>query len=117
MAKAKTIEVENYGDMLAQINNMDLIDFRERGSYQGEYLATMVDGDRIFFFQDSYGSCSGCDWLEDEAIGYKDHGYEVKYKSALKYCGDIKPKWIIPKDDKDLLKAVLRLNKRFMEGF
>lgn len=117
MAKAKTIKVENYGDMLAQINNMELIDFYERGSYSGEYLAIMADDDRIFFFQDEYGSCSGCDWLEDETLEYGgvDKPYVVKYKAALDYCGGIEPKYIIPKDDKYMMKSVLTLLKRFLE--
>lgn len=117
MPKAKKIKVDNYGEMLALLNGMELLDYFEKGSYQGEYLAIARDEDRIFFYQGGFGSCSGCDWLED----YNDweskskKRYAVPYKEALKYCGDIKPKWIIPKDDKDLLKTVLRLNKRFLK--
>lgn len=113
MSKAKTIQVENYGDMLAQLNNMTLLEFYERGSYSGEYLAIMTDEERLFFYQASYGSCSGCDWLEDMSI--EASPYKVKYTDAVTYCGDIKPKYIVPYNDNEMVKSVLRVVKRFFE--
>lgn len=116
MKKAKNIEVNNYGEVLALVNQMHLLEYIEKGSYQGDYLAILLDEDSLYFFADSFGSCSGCDWLESVSIGdSKDKRYNISLKSALDYTSGIKPKWIIPKDDKDLIKAVFRLKKKFME--
>ena len=34
------------------------------GSYQGDFYMLGKDGDNYYFFTISYGSCSGCDWLQ-----------------------------------------------------
>lgn len=114
--KARTIEVNNYGEVLALVNQMHLLEYQEKGSYQGSYLAILLDKDSLYFFIDEFGSCSGCDWLEDKDIGdSKDKRYSIDIKTALDYTSNIKPKWIIPKDDKDLVKAVFRLKKKFIK--
>jgi len=95
MEKKTTIKVENYGDMLAQINDLELVSFETDNGYQGEYLAVCKDKAKLYYFNDYYGSCSGCDWLEDKG-DYSNGGYEVDYKEALEYCGGIKPKFIVP---------------------
>jgi hypothetical protein len=89
---------------------MELIKFEEDGGYQGQYIAVLKDkletlqfdenGDeiiieRLFYFIGSYGSCSGCDWLQD-VIDW-DTG-EISYKEALDYCADLKPRYIVPID-------------------
>lgn len=90
-----SFKAENYGEVLAAVNNMELVSFEEDGGYQGEYLAVLKDDDRLFYYIDSYGSCSGCDWLED----VKDwETNEVPYKEAVEYCGDLKPRYIVPAD-------------------
>jgi len=97
--------VDNYGEMLAQVNDMELISFKEDGGYQGDYVAVLLDKDRLFYFMDSYGSCSSCDWLEDKgskATFETDNEkgkkrYAVLYKDALEFCGELKPKYIVPK--------------------
>jgi hypothetical protein len=106
----KTIKADNYGKVLAQVNDMELIKFEEDGGYQGQYIAVLKDkletlqfdenGDeiiieRLFYFIGSYGSCSGCDWLQD-VIDW-DTG-EISYKEALDYCADLKPRYIVPID-------------------
>jgi len=93
------IYVKNYGDMLAQVNNMDLVFFEEDGGYQGNYIAIITDGERLLYFIGGYGSCSGCDWLEDMG-NYTGGGdkLEVSYKEALNFCKQFKPKFIVPKD-------------------
>jgi hypothetical protein len=95
MENKASFKVENYGELLAAVNNMDLVSFEEDGGYQGEYLAVLKDGDRLFYYIDGYGSCSGCDWLEDNQDW--DTG-EIPYKAALDYCGGLKPKYIVPVD-------------------
>jgi len=35
------------------------------GDYQGDIISLGVDKDKNFYYKcNSYGSCSGCDWLE-----------------------------------------------------
>lgn len=88
------IKVENYGDMLATVNDLELVSYKEYGSYQGDYSVILTDGERLFYYMGRYGSCSGCDWLEAE----KDWETEtVSYKAAVDYCGQIRPKYITPK--------------------
>jgi hypothetical protein len=114
--------VDNYGELLAQVNGYDLVSFEEDGGYQGEYCAVLTDGKRLFYFISSYGSCSGCDWLEDNGAFYqisdelnKAKGkkrYAVGYKRALEFCGGIKPEYIVPRNNPLKIK-----NKGESNGF
>lgn len=94
--------VNDYGELLAQVNGYELVIFETDDGYQGEYCAVLTDGERLFYYIDNYGSCSGCDWLisEDDYSSDEKNGknYKVSYKNALNYCGGIKPKYIVPKD-------------------
>lgn len=114
MKKEKTtLKVKNYGEVLAQVNDLELVSFEEDGGYQGEYLAVLKDSYRLFYYIDSYGSCSGCDWLEDECKYNCDGEYHiVSYKSALDYCGELKPKYIVP-----LENPLTFVSKGEYEGF
>lgn len=91
--KHTTIKVSDYGDMLSQVFDAELVAYQEYGSYQGEYLAVLNEKGIYKFYMDSYGSCSGCDWIEAER-GYEG---EVSYKAALDYCNQITLKFAIPK--------------------
>ena len=108
--------VDNYGEMLAQVNDMELVSFEDDGGYQGDYCAILTDGERLFYYIGQYGSCSGCDWLEDNGRYYPDEkygkNYGILYKDALDYCGEIDPEYIVPKNFP--LKV---LNKGEYEGF
>jgi len=90
------IQVDNYGDLIAKMREMDLIYYSPLGSYQGDYLAVLLDREtsRIFIYKDYYGSCSGCDWLESESIGGG-----VEYKTANDFCSQMKPLYILPARD------------------
>jgi hypothetical protein len=88
-----TIKAENYGEVLAAINDMELVSFEDDGGYQGEYKVVLKEGDRLLYYFGSYGSCSGCDWIED--VKDWDTG-EIPYKEALDYCAGIKPMYIVP---------------------
>ncbi len=88
------IKANNYGDLLAQVLNMELLDFQTYGSYQGHYLAVLKEDERVHFYIGYYGSCSGCDWLEAE-IDYADG--TIDYKEALDYCNSQSPaRFILP---------------------
>lgn len=116
--------VDDYGEMLAQINDLDVVSFETDGGYQGTWCLVATDGERLFYYMDFYGSCSGCDWLEDTGASYSiadelykqraaaNKNYAVPYQEALDYCGGIKPKYIVPKSMP--LKVV---NKGEYEGF
>ena len=106
------IFVGSYGDLLAQINGMELVEFHEDGGYQGEYCAVLkaeaADGyfgehapERLYYFFGHYGSCSGCDWLESEGEVVHDdkdgtYKYKVEYKTALEFAQQSKPTYIVP---------------------
>lgn len=109
MEKNKThLFVDNYGELLAQVNGYDLVSYETDNGYQGDYCVVLTDGERLLYYVDSYGSCSGCDWLEDNGASYRisdeldkqkeDKQYAVEYKDALEFCGEIKPKYIVPKN-------------------
>jgi hypothetical protein len=88
-------KADDYGDVLAFVNTLELVSFEDDGGYQGTYMAILTDGERLFYYFGYYGSCSGCDWLED-VRDWKTG--EVDYKEAVNYCADMKPKFIVPKD-------------------
>ena len=98
----KNLFVDDYGELLAQVNGYDLVSFETDNGYQGQYCAVLTDGERLFYYIDNYGSCSGCDWLEDVnnngIINESGKSYIVDYKQALEYCGDLKPRYSVPKD-------------------
>lgn len=89
--------VDDYGELFAQVNGLELVSFEEDGGYQGDYCVVLKDDERLFYYVDSYGSCSGCDWLEDQGASYQisgelnkakgDKHYAVEYKEALDFCG------------------------------
>lgn len=60
------MKVNNYGELAEQVLNRKCIAYVEFGSYQGEYVVVLDDGDDIQLYKGYYGSCSGCDWLEAE---------------------------------------------------
>lgn len=93
-----TINAENYGEVLALVNNLELVKFEEDGGYQGEYIAILKDNEKLYYFIGSYGSCSGCDWLQDisDYNMDSDNKYIIPYKEALDYCQDNKPAYIVP---------------------
>jgi len=76
------IKVSGYGDMLAKVLDMELVNYEEVGSYQGEYFAVLRDKTDIVIYRGSYGSCSGCDWLESEGDWDTE---EIEYLQALEY--------------------------------
>ena len=102
--KKPGFKASNYGEVLAAILKGELIEYKEIGSYQGDYFAVIKltesvyygesrEITRYFTYAGSYGSCSGCDWLEDVRDWETD---EVPLEEALKYVSDSKPLYITP---------------------
>jgi hypothetical protein len=57
------MKVKYYGESISQITDHPLLTYEEFGSYQGDYIAFRCP-DGIQLWKSTYGSCSGCDWLE-----------------------------------------------------
>jgi len=116
------VYAEDYGDLISQITNSDLVFFRREGNYSGDYFIVTSIDDIYFFYRGYFGSCSGCDFLESEDVflsdeEFKEVGktirYKIPYKIALEYTNQSKPCYIIPKI---LLKNKEELNN-FIEIF
>lgn len=91
------IVVKDYGDMIAKILDMELITYKQVGSYQGDYFAVLKDKEDIVIYRGYYGSCTGCDWLEAEAVyDYESNVQEVEYKDALEYVKGMTEKARLP---------------------
>lgn len=102
------IKVKNYGEMLAAVNDLELVEYDTDGSYQGHYKATLKDDSRLFYYFGNYGSCSGCDWLEDNQSWEDD---TVAWTDAVNYCAGVKPTYIVP------LSQPLKLTREEYEEF
>lgn len=89
------MKINNYGDVYATGLQKTLIAENYFGSYQGDYIITLANGDTIELYKGGYGSCSGCDWLEAEKDWETGEIGEEKIKEYLK---DEKPFAIIPKE-------------------
>jgi len=89
------MEVENYGDMLSQVQGKKCLAFEMFGSYQGDWIAVLDAGENLELWKGYYGSCSGCDWLEANA-GWGD--YDLPEEKAKEYFKEDHPFVVIPKE-------------------
>lgn len=78
------MKISNYGELISFVTGKPLITYREFGSYQGEYLVALDDGENIEIWKGYYGSCSGCDWLEDKRYSGTDEVSEADAREYLK---------------------------------
>ena len=112
------IKAEDYGDILAlKVEGEKLYYSEEGGSYQGEYVAVIKSEKTVnnyystklaqyYVFIGDYGSCSGCDWLEDERDTLTG---EVDVKNALEYATQSVPVYILPeKPTKEWVDALAK---------
>jgi len=112
------MKVEDYGDMLSKVTGLKLIAYHCFGSYQGDWIAALENGDSIELWKGYYGSCSSCDWLEAK-VEY-DADYESRSVSdadAKSYFKEDRPFAVIPKEtvarvDTDTFEAMLPANTR-----
>lgn len=89
------MKVSNYGEMLEKAKGGKCISFVEFGSYQGEWVAVIERDENVELWKGSYGSCSGCDWLEAE----QDYSTgEVSDEKASEYFKEDHPFVVIPKE-------------------
>jgi len=68
----KIEDIENYGDMVAYFTKGFLISYKEYGSYQGDWMAIIEKDREIIIHKGSYGSCGGCDFLQDRSDDLTD---------------------------------------------
>lgn len=110
------MKVNNYGDIISFITNKPLIAYVEFGSYQGDYVTVVDDGDDVLLYKGYYGSCSGCDWIEggrDWTTGEIDEAKirEFGEKEAEHSFASI-PKETVLRVDADTFTAMLPANVR-----
>lgn len=84
----KRLKAENYGKLLAELKGRKLISYNEFGSYQGDWIACLENGDSIELWKGGYGSCSGCDWIQ--AV-YSWDDETVSLEQAEEYFKDDRP--------------------------
>lgn len=66
-----------------------VIDFRQFGSYQGDWFAIVRYKGTIGVIQGAYGSCSGCDAFESEFNdSYSSDDTDEEYAARLKKFGE-----------------------------
>lgn len=108
----KTMEISNYGELLAKGLDLELLEYQTYGSYQGDYIAVLKGADNIYLFKGSYGSCSGCDWLESNSK-WTDGGLEIEEGDVKTYCSGEKPFLTIPKDKIETVLAMEDISQLF----
>jgi hypothetical protein len=69
----------NYGQVISQANDQELLVYREFGDYQGDWIAITKDEEKYYVYKGYYGSCSGCDALQDFSH-YAEEGFWTKEK-------------------------------------
>ena len=63
--------------------------YHEGGSCQGEWVSLGYDNTGFYFHQGSYGSCSGCDWLQ----GISDKEDAISFLKEMKKIIKIGNTW------------------------
>lgn len=58
------MKVEYYDDMLEKFTGNKVISFTKFGSCQGSWVAAVKNGNEVELWKGSYGSCSGCDFIQ-----------------------------------------------------
>jgi hypothetical protein len=83
------MKIKTYADVIAVATGGESLAYQEYGSSQGDYLAVTKAGDELHVWKGSYGSCSGCDWLENERE-YRDD-WNLTPEKAKELLGTDKP--------------------------
>lgn len=81
-----------YGMLIANYLGGTLWSYAEYGDYQGDYVALIYKDSNLLIYKGFYGSCSGCDWLQDQT------GEEISDEVVKEYMKDDKPFLTIPSD-------------------
>lgn len=93
-------DLEDYGDLIAFTINGFRWSYKTYGSYQGDYIAIIEKAGKILIYKGYYGSCSGCDWFEDNMQGYSDEPIKVTAADIKEYVDSEAEVFLeIPKPD------------------
>lgn len=68
----------DYSDCL-KMAGAEVLAYETFGSYQGDWLAKVRFEGKEGFIKGSYGSCSGCDYLQAEMPSGHDEGHDDEY--------------------------------------
>ena len=90
-------------------------EFKEFGSYQGDWWAKVTYEDKTGWVNGSYGSCSGCDAFEGE-FGYNTHScgnerfydpfaHDCKFRDNCEICQFLKKRLVA--FGKDYLECIM----------
>jgi hypothetical protein len=112
--------MSNYGQFLEEATGGILLSYKEFGSWQGDYIAIIEKLNEIHIYKGSYGSCSGCDWLQDAGEDVETDGGEytkvISRKEKDDYLNSYPPFLVIPKeqvpDTLEDFKTLLPANTR-----
>lgn len=55
----------NYEEVISKGKEQKSIFYKEYGSFTGDFLLITENGNQVFIYKGSYGSCAGCDELEN----------------------------------------------------
>lgn len=108
--KEFSIMINNYGELIAKSIKGTLWSYQEYGSYQGDYIAVLYKDSSLYIYKGSYGSCSGCDFLQS-------YDEETLTNEVIKdYMKDVQPFIIVPQgcfpETEEELIALLPANTR-----
>ena len=99
----------NYGELIAAYTGGTLWSYNEYGSYQGDYVAIIYKDSSLLIYKGEYGSCSGCDWMQDQNEEITDEDVKEYMKNAKPFL-EI-PAASFPQTEEDLA-ALLPANTR-----
>lgn len=75
-----------YGKLLASVVGGELIAYRRSDNYSGEWIAVLKRGEGVEIWKGTYGSCSGCDFLDNfREYGPSGSYYKVPVEEARDY--------------------------------
>ena len=74
--RVKESDTWSYCSILPAIFEEEIIYYEEFDQYQGEWVLITKASNEVKIYQDYYGSCSGCDFLEDYKVEMRNGGGE-----------------------------------------
>lgn len=94
--------IKNYGEMLSKFKGFPCVGFVMFGEYNGDWVGLLDVGENIELWKGYFGSCSGCDFLEDKAkyvFDYElnEYAYDILFDDIKEYFKEERPFLSIPK--------------------
>lgn len=110
----------NYGDAISKGKGLELVFYKTYGSYQGDWIIVAKNDTEYFIFKGYYGSCSGCDELEN----FEDYRCDNFWtdEKLKEFADRYEPFIVVGKNDfvrlckEGLLKTIMPANTRIDFG-